>query len=107
VYSTIRVEPKWTHEDRHLKELKFLKGFPTYNFDVGIVLFQVFGDARDCAAGADADEEVVDLALHLLQDLGAGGFVMGVRVVFVVVLVDPEAVVFLREKSGFGPVTSN
>ena len=32
---------------------------------------------------------------------------MGVGVVLVVVLVDPEAVVFLREEAGFGPVTSN
>src|SRR5262249_5046668 len=50
-------------------------------------LFQVLAGAGDRAAGADARDEVGDLALSLLPELRAGGLVVRARVVLVRVLV--------------------
>ena len=58
--------------------------------EVGVALAQVAGGAGDRAAGADAGDQVGDLARGLLPDLGAGRLVVGLRVGLVEVLVGLE-----------------
>ncbi len=53
-------------------------------------LLEVLADAADRAAGADAGDEVRDLAVGVAPDLGTGGLVVAERTVGVRVLVGLE-----------------
>ena len=71
------------------------------DLDLRVALLQVAPGARDRAAGADGDDECVDLAVRLLPDLRPRRLVVGLRVGHVRVLVGLEAAGdLLREPVG-------
>lgn len=66
-------------------------GLDAYDLDVGVLLFEVGGDACDGACGAHGAYEVGDLPLGVVPDFGAGAVDVGVGVVGVVELVEDFA----------------
>ena len=42
------------------------------DFDVGVLLFEVLADPRECSAGARTRDEYIDFAIQLFVQLGSG-----------------------------------
>src|SRR5207302_3205944 len=76
----------------HIFEVERTDGIDADNLDLRILFFKEATDAADGAASAHAADEMRDLALRVLPDLGARGAIVGLGIHGVVVLIGVKGI---------------